>query len=110
MSSAARKNGAPRRRRRKSPAATGRGGPRVSATVRRWIERFGEIPRYSVIGRAIGMSGEAARKVLQMEMPWRDAQEAVAKFAGMSVEKLFGDAAWHVQAGRALREQQQVPA
>lgn len=84
------------------------GGVPPSATYRRWLDRYSEIPRYSVIGRATGLSGQAVRLVIHEERHWRDAQEAVAKFAGVSVEELFGDAAWHVKAGRALAERQRV--
>lgn len=85
---------------RKAPRVSGRA---LTPTMRRWIAAFGEIPHFRAIAKRVGCHEVEIGYVFREQRSTRHIQEAVARVAGMSVEALFGDAAWHKRAAEFLQ-------
>lgn len=80
------------------------GGRAVTATIRRWIESFGEYPNFSEIAEATGLLRHEVSYVLREVRHTEHIQRKVADYAGLPVGELFGDAAWFRRLGAELEK------
>lgn len=86
------------------------GGRKPSATIRRWMRFFGEMPSPTRIAAATGLVKSEVSMALTETRHTPRVQDAIARAVGKSTEALFGDAAWSRIAGAELAKRQRIPA
>jgi len=75
----------------------------MTPTILRLTAHMGYRPTAREIAEASGLLREEATLVMREVRCTPHVQEAIAKFAGMTVRKLFGRAAWFRQPGYELK-------
>ena len=83
-----------------------REGTPVTAAMRRIIRRMGIMPNYCALGRKLGIHRKVVERIIREQRFTREVQEAVARWAGMTVHQLFGRNAWFRVQKRAGRNGQ----
>ncbi len=79
-----------------------RSGRSITHTIQRWKEEFGSLPNFSAIAEVIGCHKMDVSRIFREQRHTPHIQQAVARVAGLSVEALFGDAAFHKVGARFL--------